>query len=484
MVHRGFGVVTTLLTGGLVSGCATIPRHAGFPEVAKTVEQRTGLHIQQYAGAPTGLVADTIQELLRDELTLDRAVRIAALNNRSLQATLEELGIARADLIQAGLITNPIFSGHARFPDVAGKANVEFAVTESVLDTLFIPLRRKLAGAQFEQAKLRVGDAVLSLMAKVKATYYTAQAAGQIQGMRRSVLQAAEAAAQLAERQHQAGNISALDLANQQAFYQQAQLELMQSEAQAKIARERLNQMLGVSATEASWQLAAHLPELPPTDPSLEGLEATALSQRLDLAAAQKEIEIQRRNVSMARFGLLPVSGLGVSTETESGGDRVTGPTWEVAVPVLDWNQAARARATAQLQQSQHRLAALENDIRSEVRTGHDQLLAARQATERYRDAIIPLRVRILEETQRHYNYMLLGAYDLLLAKQNEIIARREYIEALRDYWITRSELERAIGGQLPAGEPSVLSPQPTASSMTQEVPTPAHQHQHGGDSP
>ena len=80
------------------------------------VESRTGFPLQQYAGAPTGLVADTIRELLREELTIDRAVRIALLNNRALQAMLEDLGIARADALQISLIQNPVFSGHARVP--------------------------------------------------------------------------------------------------------------------------------------------------------------------------------------------------------------------------------------------------------------------------------------------------------------------------------------------------------------------------------
>jgi len=35
------------------------------------------------------------------------------------------------------------------------------------------------------------------------------------------------------------------------------------------------------------------------------------------------------------------------------------------------------------------------------------------------------------------------------LAKQNEILAERGYIGALRDYWIARADLERAVGEDL-----------------------------------
>ena len=38
----------------------------------------------------------------------------------------------------------------------------------------------------------------------------------------------------------------------------------------------------------------------------------------------------------------------------------------------------------------------------------------------------------------------------MLAAKEREQDAERGYVEALRDYWIARAELERAVGGRLP----------------------------------
>jgi cobalt-zinc-cadmium efflux system outer membrane protein len=45
---------------------------------------------------------------------------------------------------------------------------------------------------------------------------------------------------------------------------------------------------------------------------------------------------------------------------------------------------------------------------------------------------------------------MLLGAYQLIASKQAEVNAYREFIEALRDYWFARADLEHATGGALP----------------------------------
>jgi len=39
--------------------------------------------------------------------------------------------------------------------------------------------------------------------------------------------------------------------------------------------------------------------------------------------------------------------------------------------------------------------------------------------------------------------------FNLLQAKRDEIAAYRGYIEAVRDYWIARTELERAVAAPL-----------------------------------
>ena len=56
-------------------------------------------------------IRDRVADLMREPLTLDRALQVAVLNNRSLRATLEELGVAQADLVQAGLLANPVVAG-------------------------------------------------------------------------------------------------------------------------------------------------------------------------------------------------------------------------------------------------------------------------------------------------------------------------------------------------------------------------------------
>jgi cobalt-zinc-cadmium efflux system outer membrane protein len=408
-------------------------------------------------------VKEQIQSLLQEPLTAETAVQIALLNNPALQATYEELGIAQADLVQAGLLQNPVFIGSWRSSSHTSVLNSEYALAQNFLDIFLLPLRKKLAAAQFEQAKLRVSDAVLSFNRQVRTAYYTLQGAEHIHTMRQTVMQAAEVAGELVERQHKAGNINDLELATQQGAFQQAKLELTQSETAVQLDRERLHQLLGFTEAQITWRVVEQMPALPSADSTPDALEALALSQRLDLAAAQKSLDILRRARTITRLGIVPAVDVGVDTEHDLDHAWVTGPTLNVEVPIFDQRQAARARANAQLRQAQQQLAAREAEIRSEVRADITRLKAARQTAELYRDSLIPIRERIVAETQKHVNYMLLGVFQLLQAKRDEVNTTREYLEALRDYWIAVAELERAVGGKLP-------------------MPETPHQHHHGGD--
>lgn len=437
-------------------GCASVPEKAGFPDVQNTIKQRIDRCVYWNQGTSEDKKAtEAIQAMLQQELTLDEAVQISLFNNRSLQALYEELGIAQADVVQAGLLKNPVFTASFRFPDrtVVGHhgTNTEFSVVQDFLDLLILPLRKKVAAGQFEMTKLRVGNAILNLAAEVRSAYYSLQADEQMREMRLTVSHATEAASELAQRQYEAGTLNMLGSMNHQGFHAQAKLTIAQADIQIITDRERLNRFMGLWGADIAWKIPHRLPELPETEVALEYLESRAISQRLDLAGLRKKTESIAYALSLTRrYRYLYILDIGVDTEHDVADNvNFTGPNVSVELPVFNRRQAEIARLEAQLRQSRQQTFSLAINIRSEVRELRNRLLAVRNIVAYYQNTIIPLRQRIVEESRLYYNGMLIGVYELLLTKQNQINAGREYIEALRDYWITRSELERAVGGNL-----------------------------------
>ena len=105
--------------------------------------------------------------------------------------------------------------------------------------------------------------------------------------------------------------------------------------------------------------------------------------------------------------------------------------------------------AEATLRQVERRLRGLAIVARSDVRVGRARMISERRLAEYERDRVIPMRTRMVVLGQERYDAMLMGVYELIELKIHELEARAELVEHLRDYFVSRAELELAIGGRL-----------------------------------
>ncbi|HVS52441.1 MAG TPA: TolC family protein [Opitutaceae bacterium] len=439
----------------ILAGCAGVPASSNV--VQKDVSTRSGLDTAwPHTVAEKQQTDEKVNALLKRELTPDTAAAVALLNNRRLRATFETIGISEADFLAATRLPNPSFSASVRWPDKQPRPpNVEFNLSFEVLNALFIPVRKKLAGEHLAIAQKQVAHEALALMADAKKAAYAIQAREEFRNRMAAILSVNQAAVNFAQRQFDAGNISRLDLLNQQSAMQEAQLELARTDAALQDDREKLNRLLGLSGDEINWQMTPGLPTPPEQETKSDSLEQTAIAQRLDLAAAESEVAAARSALAFkqtTRF--LPIDAtLGIDTEREPGGTgghtHVTGPNVELALPVFNQGQADIARLSSDLRRAEANYEALAVDVQSEVRAARAALVAARTAAEYYDATIVPQRRAVSKETLLQYNAMQRSNYELLFAKQQELEAERGRIEAWRDYWLARVELERAVGGQL-----------------------------------
>jgi len=447
------------VAAGFLAGCASVNPQPAFVDVRDKVKERTGREALWTRGPQDATTAAArVRDLLARELTAEGAAEVALVNNRDLQATLQEIGISQADYAQATRVSNPDFHSFARFPDrPPDGTNVELSLFQDFLDVLVQPLRKKLGAAQLEQTKLRVGDAMLRLMAETKAAHFTLVARQQLVARLELIRDVNQAAAEFARRQHEAGNINDLELLNHNAAYNQSRVDLALAQVDVRKDRERLNRLMSLWGPDTAWTTAAGLPDIPAQEVPFDRLESLAVSQRLDLDAARWGVDLVGRALALknkTRYFPIGVQ-VGIQREQGTDGQRVIGPSLELQLPIFDTGKAQVARLQAEYERAQRQLEGLAVNARSEVREARDSMIAARDLAAYYRAVLLPQRVAILDQTQRHYNMMLKGAYDLLLAKQAETQTERAYVEAWRDYWIARTELERAVGGRLPSAPES-----------------------------
>lgn len=452
------------LCAALLTGCGSVPVRQTFDDTRSRIAERTGSEVEwsEVSASPEEIGAE-VGQLLAGELAAEDAVRVALLNNRRLQATFAELGIAAADRAAAGRLPNPVLEVVALFE--SGDVDlVELSLVAPLLDSLLLPLRRQLADDALEVVRLRVAAEVVDLIGETRRAFYDLQAALQILELERSVLLATEASFGMAEQLREAGNITALDLLTERDLLETTRLETAAAEMAVLDGRERLNRAMGLwGPIAATWQPAPRLadPLAGEVDEAeLASLEATAVERSYGLAMARADLVATARRLGLTRITApFPDIELGVAAERERSTELVrgdegprleegeaewaVGPLLALPIPIFDQGQPALARARAEIRRRWDLYTAQAVEVRSAARSAVLRMRYSRQRAEYHRRVLIPLRQQLTYEAQLRYNGMFLGVFQLLDVKRREIAAGLGYIDALRDYWTARSDVEQ-----------------------------------------
>ncbi|HEY5753377.1 MAG TPA: TolC family protein [Chthoniobacterales bacterium] len=446
-----------VLTLIVVTALLSLPLRATSPEDAVRDRSGADVHWQRDQVARQQAIV-TVRRLLRKPLTIQSAVQIALLNNRNLQATFEEIGIAKADLIEAVTGPNPSLSFDFDSPLSGGVVTGYAAViAQELVQILTIPLKKRVAAEQLEATQLRAASEVLNLVAEVKKAYFTVQANQQLLSRLKIIQETAATSLDLNQRQYEAGNITDLTLLQAQASYSEGRLEIAQASAALSERREQFNRLLGLWGDQTDWKITGDVLPVPVADFSIQNLESLAVSQRLDLQAAHRDVLAAMATLKLNKSTRwVPVLDLGFNVSRDIDGARSFGPSLGAELPVFSRGKGRISRNEAELRRAAAKLEALAVEIRSEVREKRDKLLSLRDIAKFYHDDLLPTRIKVVNKALLEYNAMQLSAYQLFMVKADELKAERGYIDTSLEYWTTRADLERIVGGMLNPRKPVI----------------------------
>jgi hypothetical protein len=444
-----------VLRGGLVAAafslgaCASFSPDGGMGEVHTLVRDRIGTPAQAL-----GASRERVDTLLQAPLTADAAVEVALINNAGLQARLADLGIAEADLVQAGTLRNPVFAyTNKRNADVV---QIERSILVNVAALVAMPLALEIERRRLAQSKVAAAADVVATAAATREAYFRAVAAHEMVVYYAQVKIVAEVGRDLARRMAEVGNWNKLAQMREELFYADATAQLARAQQSAVSERERLTRMLGLRHP-AMLQLPPRLPGLPAAPMPLNAAEQTAMDARLDVRLANLEAESVERTLGLTRSTrFINVLEAGYVNETETGEARKNGYEITIELPLFDWGRARIARAEAQHRQALARATETEIAARSQVRESYAAYRAAYELAKHFRDEVVPLRKRIVDETTLRYNAMTIGVFELLADAREQVASVNAAIEATRDFWLADSALQLALAGN---AERAITSP-------------------------
>ena len=395
--------------------------------------------------------------LLGQPLDEERAVKLALLENAAVRASYERLGIARADLLQAGLVANPVFSASVK--SFASGAEVEIGLAQSFVDLFLVPQRRRVAAEDLLAAQAEVTREVVRLVFDVRRAFVRVRSTQDVVRIRRESLAALTAARDLMRKLHQAGNVRDADLTVEEAGAARAQMGVDGAELLARDAREDLNVLLGLGAAEAGWTVEGELPALPAAEDD-GAVESRATASSLDLLEEKARVQSALAASGLARgqggFGPFDLGAVG--KREASDGSWGFGPQVSTAIPVFDTGTARVLAANARAREHLARHRQLTVEIGAAARRLLDRVRALGAMERSLRETYLPLRARLVEQTTQTFNAMQIGAFDVLDAKAAEADARREHVETLAAAWRARLDLAELLAGSLNRDRVAALS--------------------------
>ncbi len=434
-------------------GCTRVNTnpHDDFTQVKANISDLTGKDIYWDTSVEKKICSITKEDLIQKELTEDFAIHIALLNNKDLQATYETLGIAKANLAQAGLLKNPIFSFAYPFSIKSNLTDlVDLKLFQNFLDFFLLPLKKNMAKAELEATKTNITTQVLEVIAQTKMAFYMLKAQQKIWSLKKQLLLASELSYIAAQKLFFAGNITEVKMAITRSLYEQSKLDVANTEITVLKARENLNLMMGLWGKQIDWKISSNMPTMPPTEKGFKNIENNVIAASLDL-----KIFYQRLLANAATLGIdtskvtFPQLDLGVSTSREDNGFWYIGPAINIAIPFFDLGYASSAKAKAQIIQQWNQFTSLAVKIRSKARSARFFLLNAFRQAQYLQKIILPLSEEITTLTLQQHNAMQIGIFDLLSIKKEEIEKKIQYVTVQKEYWIEKIKLQTLLAGHV-----------------------------------
>jgi cobalt-zinc-cadmium efflux system outer membrane protein len=431
-----------------LAGCVP-SRSTLFDPVGAEVQRRVGVSVTWTEDART---TPAIDALLAKPVDAETAVRIALARNRRLQASFDELGIAASQVAEATVLPPLSVDVDHKFSSNKDASETEVEAVQDVLDLFQIGQRRAAARGELAAARARAIAAAVRIASDVEQAFDDLLAAQQDEELVRTAFQAAQASADLVERQHAAGNTSDLALEREREQAERMRVEMMRAGLVVSERRARLAVLLGVGQQRAI-AAAGRFPDLPEEPPNLDDLESVAAAASLERSALADEAAAANARLRYATVrAFLPELGVGISAAQREGLPWAEGPAIRFGLPLFNQQQAARARASAEEKRARDEAAAVSSELAANVQAARSRAVVAFAEARQLRDVVMPMRERILSETVLQYNAMNASTFELLTARRDMVDVGRQYIDTLRRFWRAMAEvkaLRRGAGHSL-----------------------------------
>lgn len=463
MVSLKMKLVASLVLPLFATGCASTgysAKTAGFSDASAKSAEATG---KQTVWVQNRQQAEETRQrvkalMARKSIDVETAVQVALLNNKGLQAAYADLGDSAADAWQTQLSVLPTVSvglSGIGTPGLEAYRVLEGTIAANILALATYDRDIKLAETRFRQAQLNAAVETVSLAAETRRAWINAVSAWENVTYLNQAKVAADAASELATKIGEAGSMPKADQAREHVFYAELTGETAKARLAAKLAKEELVRLMGLSGSDIEFQIPNRLPSLPKALAKRDDIEAEAIHKRMDLRVARLELSATAQSYKLTDATRLVtdielVGTLEQEREREDGKIRRSiskTAGLEFTIPIFDSGQARMRKGELAYMRAANQLAEKAVNVRSEARSAYMAYRSTYDIARHYRNSVLPLRTAIEEQSMMTYNGMITSTFELIADSREKIDSTLLAVNAKRDFWLAEANLAPVLYG-------------------------------------
>lgn len=435
-----------LLLVSLLAGCASTRCAPGKPQVDAELQARVANGLGP-TNCGEALIPDDV--LLDDGISADEAVAVALWNNSAFNATLTQLGMARGDLVQAGLLRNPQFQ--ILLP--GGTKQLEWA--------LFLPidafLLRETRLDISEQEVCRMAEQLvqngLDVVRDTRIAHTDLIFAADQAALANEAVEIRKRIADLTKKQLDAGDISELEATTARIDFLRAQADAAGLKHVVAQAEARLKQLMSIGTWQISLTPIADDQDCNTCHLALQALIEEAKTCRPDLRAASFALEAAKKRADISRWQWLRFDMV-ADANSGGAGNSNFGPGFRFDIPIFDRNQGGIMTADWSVNQAIQNYNAVHDQVVMEVQTAYYQSLQAADSLAILRSDVLTSLQEAVALAQKAY---VDGGADYFLVLQTTsqfLDSRAQELQLVADLRRAKANLERGVGRNLSQSTP------------------------------
>lgn len=409
--------------------------------------------------------------------TVEQLSSAAFARSRDLLAARQTLAIARGRLMQAGLRPNPTIDFEQTTDYLTGRSgegNTGVGVTQVFELGGKRGKRVAVAQLEYDRAVAEVRALERQLAAEIRTAYAQALAAARQLDTAEQLIGLDQELYRVTEARLKEGDVAPLDVNLVRVELDRLRAQAVQSRADLETQLITIRTLTGSEISE-SLTLATMTDRPPSLSLTLEAAIENALRERADLQAARIAEELGDARIRLAESQRTPNVAAAVRYSrsrsvfentpigTLNDVDQLLTAGVSIEIPVRNRYQGEIAAAVGEKEQARYRREFVEAVVKRDVALAFNRYRAATQALVIYGNQVLPRAEQNLRTIRTAYNLGDLQVLDVVAEQRRLIESQTQYNAALRDYYVSLAELERAIGAPLPTS--AFLSTPVTAST-------------------